>query len=149
MKCGLSPDCRKTAYVEYGINNKTLIKQELRSPPLIFRPSMTSNWQSLASDKKRRQHESIPTEWLVSVPPEDVLQVIGFPEECGLLSDQEVEITNTGVDRLLEMLATGEWSAVEVTTAFYKRAIIAQQVVRVIKTLRSQTHFLSCHRPIV
>ena len=53
------------------------------------------------------------------------------PELCGLLTDREVQITNTtDVEVLLGKLALGEWSSVDVTTAFYKRAIVAQQLVR-------------------
>ncbi|KAI0365222.1 general amidase [Pilatotrama ljubarskyi] len=87
-------------------------------------------WQQLVRDKRRRQQEAIPKDWLVIPPPPVVLDVRTFPDTCGLLSDREVEITNTSdVDILLKKLATAEWSAVEVTTAFYKRAIVAHQLV--------------------
>ncbi|KAI0361655.1 general amidase [Trametes cingulata] len=87
-------------------------------------------WQQLVADKRRRQQEAIPKEWLIDPPPPQVLDVRTFPDTCGLLSDREILITNTrDVDVLLEKLATAEWSAVEVTTAFYKRAIVAQQLV--------------------
>jgi amidase len=88
-----------------------------------------ANWHDLITDKKRRQLESIPKEWQISVPADEILDVIKYPEECGLLSDKELQITNTGVDILLKRLAVGEWSSVEVTTAFYKRAMIAHQLV--------------------
>ncbi|KAI0778159.1 general amidase [Trametes elegans] len=87
-------------------------------------------WKQLVADKKRRQQEAIPKEWLITPPPADVLDVRSIPEECGLLTAREVEITNTrDVEVLLKRLATAEWSSVEVTTAFYKRAIIAHQLV--------------------
>ena len=86
-------------------------------------------WSDLAADKKRRQQEAIPKQWLISPPPETTLNVTGFPETYGLLTPKELAITNEDVDILLKKLAVGEWSAVEVTTAFYKRAIIAQQLV--------------------
>ncbi|KAH0838330.1 general amidase [Lanmaoa asiatica] len=87
------------------------------------------SWSDLAADKKRRQQEAIPREWLITPPPETTLNVIGFPETCDILTPQELAITNEDVDILLKKLASGEWSAVDVTTAFYKRAIIAQQLV--------------------
>lgn len=88
------------------------------------------NWQALAADKKRRQQDLIPKEWLIVTPADDVLDITAVPNECGLLSDKEIEITETqDVDVLLQKLATAEWSSLEVTTAFYKRAIIAQQLV--------------------
>ena len=94
----------------------------------------SSNWQQLVEDKRRRQQASIPPEWVLKSPPaKDVLDVRAFPDskECGLLTEREVMITNTtDVDTLLGNLALGQWSSVEVTTAFYKRAVIAQQLVR-------------------
>ncbi|KAF8560388.1 general amidase [Imleria badia] len=86
-------------------------------------------WSDLAADKKRRQQEAIPQEWLIATPQETTLNVTGFPETCGLLTPHELAITNEDVDILLKKLASGEWSAVNVTTAFYKRAIVAQQLV--------------------
>ncbi|KAI0812796.1 general amidase [Irpex lacteus] len=65
-----------------------------------------------------RHPASIPKEWLITPPPDTVLDVTGL------------EITNTAdVAVLLGKLASAEWSSVEVTTAYYKRAIIAQQLV--------------------
>lgn len=87
------------------------------------------HWTELAAEKKQRQLKSIPQGWLVSPPPDSTLDVTGFPETCGLLTEREIKITNTSVDVLLEKLACGEWSAVDVTTAFYKRAIVAHQLV--------------------
>lgn len=95
---------------------------------------MSQRWQDLVADKRRRQQESIPKEWLISVPPESVLDVTAIPEQCGLLTTRELEITNTvDVSVLLNKLASAEWSAVEVTTAFYKRAIVAHQLVSKLK----------------
>jgi len=55
------------------------------------------------------------------------------PRECGLLTPREMEITETvDVELMLRKLSSAEWSSVEVTTAFYKRAIIAQQLVCVL-----------------
>ena len=87
------------------------------------------HWTDLVAEKKQRQVKSIPQDWLVSPPPDSTLDVTGFPETCGLLNAREIEMTNTSVDVLLERLASGEWTSVDVTTAFYKRAIVAQQLV--------------------
>lgn len=87
-------------------------------------------WQELAADKKKRQTESIPKEWIITPPPADQLDVTDFPSKCGLLTPFEVEVTETAdVAILLEKLASGVWSSVDVTRAYYKRAIVAQQVV--------------------
>ncbi|KAG6840840.1 hypothetical protein C0991_003787 [Blastosporella zonata] len=86
-------------------------------------------WQDLVTDKKRRQQASIPKDWnLSNLPSEDQLDVTNFPENCGLLTPHEVEITNSHVDVLLKKLATAQWSCVAVTTAFGKRAIVAHQL---------------------
>ena len=90
-----------------------------------------STWQELAAEKRRRQTASIPKDWLITQPADDVLDVTDVPASCGLLSPRELEITEVSeVTILLNKLATGEWSSVEVTTAYGKRAVIAHQLVR-------------------
>ena len=91
---------------------------------------MANVWQKLAADKKQQQVDALPKEWLISVPPSTVLDVSKVPEECGILSTKELEITSVSFDSLSRNLAEGTWTAVEVTTAFYKRAIVAHQLVR-------------------
>ncbi|KAH9935666.1 general amidase [Fomitopsis serialis] len=90
-----------------------------------------SKVESLAVEKRQRLADAIPKEWVPSsTPAPHRLDVTGLPRESGILSDREIEITEvTDVDTLLRRLATAEWSAVEVTTAFYKRAVIAHQAV--------------------
>lgn len=91
---------------------------------------MAQNWEALIADKKLRRQASIPKEWiLTNLPPKETLDVRTFPESSGLLSTKDIEITNMHVDGLLGKLASGAWSAVDVTTAFSKRAIIAHQLV--------------------
>ncbi|KAI0361660.1 general amidase [Trametes cingulata] len=89
-----------------------------------------AQWQEHVADKKKRQQASIPREWIISAVPEDQLNVLDVPRASGLLTERELEITETTeVAVLLKRLASAEWSAVEVATAFSKRAIIAHQVV--------------------
>ncbi|KAG6880003.1 hypothetical protein C0992_008210 [Termitomyces sp. T32_za158] len=90
---------------------------------------MAQNWKYLSASKKSSQQASIPKEWILTDPPSsNELNVLNFPETCGLLTAKEVEITNTHVEVLLKKLANAEWSSVAVTTAFAKRAIIAHQL---------------------
>jgi amidase len=110
---------------------------------------MAPIWQELATEKKRKQEKEIPKEWLIQTPPDDVLDVSRLPEECGLLSAKELEITNATVDVLLDQLALGAWSSVEVTTAFYKRAIVAHQLVRLLIHLYSLRVDFMNSRPTV
>lgn len=93
------------------------------------------DWQTRCAIRKQIQLDSIPKEWLIDVPLES-MNVMNVPKTCGLLSDRELEITETvDVDFILKKLATGDWSSLEVTTAFYKRAIVAQQLVSVLNVV--------------
>ena len=108
--------------------------------PTVQMPPKQS-WQALSADRKQKQLHSIPQEWIIHTPathgdPDHNSNayarqsVIHVPETCGLLSPLDVEITNTiDLDILLGNMATSRWSAVQVTTAFCKRAIIAHQLV--------------------
>lgn len=63
---------------------------------------------------------------LIDGPPVDVSKV---PASCGLLSLRDIEITeNYDAFGLAEGIASKEFTAVEVVTAFAKRAIIAHQL---------------------
>lgn len=96
----------------------------------VLSASAMSTWQDIVAEKKRRQTASIPKEWLITPPADDVLDVTDVPSNCGLLSALELEITAVSeVAVLLNKLATGKWSSVEVTTAFCKRAVVAHQLV--------------------
>lgn len=93
-------------------------------------------WQDLCAEKKQRQKESIPKRWIITPPADTQLDVTYVPAECGILTPEELEITETqDVALLLEKLATGAWSSVDVTRAYYKRAVIAQQVVCLVQYL--------------
>ncbi|KAJ7134760.1 general amidase [Mycena epipterygia] len=88
-----------------------------------------SDWETACARRKRAQIESIPKEWIIEPLPKDHLNVMDVPRQCGLLNDLELKITETvDVQTILDKLRLGEWSSVQVTTAFYKRAIIAQQL---------------------
>ena len=98
----------------------------------------SQSWQELAEDKRKRLAALIPKDWLITPPPEDVLDVTKVPLECGLLTEKEIAIPEeTNVDVLLAKLASAELSSVEVTTAFSKRAVIAQQTVRTTRRIPS------------
>ena len=92
---------------------------------------MVEKWQELVADKQKRRDAAIPKDWIVSAPSTERLNVLELPKETGLLTEFELEVTESVVEVLLPKLASGEWSSVDVTTAFYKRAIIAHQAVSV------------------
>jgi len=93
--------------------------------------SSRPEWEAVCSARKDAQFASIPREWIIQLPTETQTNVLDVPFNSGLLTPTELEITETtDVQSLLDKLHSAEWSSVEVTLAFYKRAIIAQQLVR-------------------
>ncbi|KAF9461721.1 general amidase [Collybia nuda] len=90
---------------------------------------MSDNWKDICLARKSAQLALIPREWIIQVPPETQTNVMDVPQECGLLTKRELQITETtDVEILLNKLHSSEWSSEEVTTAFYKRSVIAQQL---------------------
>ncbi|KAF8215973.1 general amidase [Mycena galopus ATCC 62051] len=88
------------------------------------------SWQQIAAEKKSHQLDAVPKEWLSSnLPSAETLGVADFPRESNILSALDLEITESSVATLLSNLASSKWSAVQVTTSFYKRAIVAQLLV--------------------
>lgn len=91
------------------------------------------DWQEKAQLKQSEAASKIPPEWRLSL---DILtaisnesNVLDIPTKCGILSARELDITeHYDATDLLQRLASKELSAVEVTTAFCKRAAIAQQL---------------------
>jgi len=68
----------------------------------------------------------LPTTLFIGIPAP--LNVITIPETCGLLTPAELAITALDATALCEKMAARELSAVEVVSAFGKRAAIAHQV---------------------
>ncbi|CAI7563983.1 unnamed protein product [Penicillium pancosmium] len=92
----------------------------------------SQNWQELVARKQSECKQKIPSEWTLST---DLLAVPSrllehnLPRRSGLLSELELDLTeNYTATQLLAKLASGEASSLAVTTAFCKRAAIAQQV---------------------
>ncbi|KAL4994089.1 fatty-acid amide hydrolase [Aspergillus recurvatus] len=93
------------------------------------------DWRSLVACKRRQLDAQIPLKWRVS---EDVLasipangHLIGteIVRRTGIVSENELDITgNYSAVELVQKLANGQLSSVEVTTGFCKRAAIAQQL---------------------
>lgn len=91
-------------------------------------------WQDRAAAKRAANAAALPASMILPNPPSaDILDVRGVPVSCGLMTPREVGITECAtVAELLRRIREREWSALEVAAAFIKRAVIAQQVVRVI-----------------
>ena len=88
-------------------------------------------WQEKAKIKRNQAAAAIPWEWKLSesLTQNDQTSVLDIPGRCGILNERELDITeNYDAIALLEKLASRQFTAVEVTTAFSKRAAIAQQL---------------------
>jgi amidase len=93
---------------------------------------MTTAWTDRAAAYQAANRELLPKEYLLAdLPAANERNVQYLAAQCGLLTERELGITETSnIQDLLDKLANGSYTAVEVTTAFIKRAVIAQQVVR-------------------
>ncbi|KAK5124235.1 hypothetical protein LTR85_001938 [Meristemomyces frigidus] len=95
----------------------------------------TNTWQSRTQRYREAAAAKIPEAWRLDkqftedVGPTSQRSVLDVPSKCGILTDEELDITeNFDIVALLERLAQGAVSSEAVTTAFCKRAAIAQQV---------------------
>lgn len=67
------------------------LNHHISSPTAIIMPE---KWQLVSWQKKDEQASRIPKGWLLSSsPPPDSTNYIEVPRKCGLLNDQELEIT--------------------------------------------------------
>lgn len=90
-------------------------------------------WQDIAADKKKEQESRIPDAWKIapsSLPPPGTTDLRPWAAKSGILSERELEITGEEYDAtsLISAIASGKYSAEEVTVAFCKRAAVAQQL---------------------
>ncbi|KAJ5951311.1 uncharacterized protein N7479_009724 [Penicillium vulpinum] len=121
-------------------------------------------WQVKCAAKQAEADAKIPIEWRL---PAEILQqvnqnelnILDVPSKCGVLTKEELAITELpDATSLRDKLITLELSAVEVTTAFCKRAAIAQQLTScltetifseaLIRAEELDAHIKSTGRPI-
>jgi amidase len=112
---------------------------------------MTETWQQLAAEKQKQVASKIPAAWrlptdvLATISEDSPTSVISIPRSCGILSEKDLDITESfSAVELLKRLANGEFTAVDVTEAFCKRAAIAQQLVCTNYTIKSKGNSLTC-----
>src|SRR5690349_16315140 len=85
-------------------------------------------WEQVVEDKRARIAASIPAEWRIkSKPTED--SVMDYPKQSGIMTAEELAITESSATDLVAQLAAGKLTSVAVTTAFCKRAALAHQLV--------------------
>lgn len=90
-----------------------------------------SSWQEIGLQKRSLRDSLIPEAWKIEKRDyPSGSNVLDLPETFGILASEEVEITSKydAVD-IVGLIKEGKYSAEAVTTAFCKRAAIAQQLV--------------------
>ncbi|KAI0012464.1 amidase [Xylariaceae sp. FL0662B] len=95
-----------------------------------------AKWEDVAADRQRHRDATI-TE--LDPPLPDLhsdkipLNTTGIPKT--ILTDREIQITNSNVEDLIPKIASGEWSATTVIKAFLRRAGLAQKLTNCITEL--------------
>lgn len=91
---------------------------------------MAPAYKAIAERKQAQREALIPQDWrLRSLPTENVLNVMDIPAKSGILSANEIEITERyDATALAEAIRSKALTSVQVTMAFCKRAAIAQQL---------------------
>jgi hypothetical protein len=81
--------------------------------------------------KEQRRRDSTFPEWYFKLPdaPADVVDMTPLPENSGILSTKDIEITNSDATAVVEAIRVKKWTCVEVMEAFCKRAVLAQKYV--------------------
>ena len=95
---------------------------------MLYTRVFKMGWEDIAAERKAQVQDAIPQEWrLKEVPAGD--SVMSVPKDSGILTPEELAITESYAVDLVRDLAAGKLSSVAVTTAFCKRAALAQQTV--------------------
>ncbi|KAK9476900.1 amidase signature domain-containing protein [Lipomyces japonicus] len=112
-------------------------------------------YKFIAAKKQKQLLDAIPLEWRIQVSPDQPDNLTKFAETCGILTEREIVITsNYDAVGLLEKVHKGEYSALEVTIAFCKRAALAQQCCnclteiffdRAFETAKKQDEYFAIH----
>ena len=97
-------------------------------------------WEDVARDAQKHRDGTLDAVEppLPPLPSDISHNVIDIPRH--ILSNEEVKITETPVLKLLQLLATGEVTATAVTSAFLRRAAVAQKLVRPYRQFPKSKH---------
>jgi amidase len=85
-------------------------------------PQVPPKWQLIAWQKKDEQNARIPHHWrLKSLPGPDVTNYLDIPSKCGILSKEELKITDEyDATALAEAIQKKQLKCIDVTRAFCK-----------------------------
>jgi hypothetical protein len=115
----------------------TLISYHNSKTMALEGTKVSANWKQLVDQKRTDRESKIPTEWRIpnavaaQVSPKSHLSAFDLLKESGILTPKEIEITeHYDATQLLDLMAKGKMSSVQVTSAFCKRAAVAHQLVR-------------------
>jgi amidase len=90
------------------------------------------DWERKAEVCRVILENSIPKQWLLpadKLPTKQQYNVTNIPYTCGILSAEELHMTEQNATGLLDKYRSGVWKVEDVTIAFLKRATIGQQLV--------------------
>lgn len=81
-----------------------------------------NSWQEIGQRKRALRDGLIPKEWrLPSTPSSEVTNVLHIPRTCGLLNEEELDITeNHDATSLAQCVSSREFSSEAVTIAYCK-----------------------------
>jgi amidase len=85
------------------------------------------DWATIAQAKQQRNLDLIPAEWRIK--PVESVHVMDIPERCGILTPDQLKITDTPAQDLVAQMRKGGLKCYDVVLAFAKRAAIAHQLV--------------------
>lgn len=92
----------------------------------------SEEWRDISKKAQKLLADSIPSEWRTpadKLPSSHQANVTDFPAQSGILSKDELKITESFATEIIQKVADKTWKAEDVTRAFCKRAAIAHQVV--------------------
>lgn len=91
---------------------------------------MVTDWKQVALSKRQAILDSIPQKWrLDKIPSAEEQKDVTGKYIQQFLDQKEVEITESDAVAIAEKVASGQWSALDVTHAFCHRASLAHQLV--------------------
>ena len=107
-------------------------------------PSPPATWEAVAREVRSARDDSIEK----VQPPIPFVQTDKLPLNvtavpAQLLEPQEIEITELPLEVLIRKLASGTWSSRNVTSAFLRRAAVAQGLVSLFNPIISLYAVLS------
>ena len=89
-------------------------------------------WQEIAAAKQRERAGKIPQKWRIpkdQLPGDSEQDVQDWPYTSGFFGAKELGITDSTASEVVEKIAAGEWTSLEVMDAVCKRASVAQQLI--------------------